>query len=516
MVKKYPIGIQDFRSLIQDGYYYVDKTALIHRLVNNGKYFFLSRPRRFGKSLMLSTLAYYFKGDKELFEGLAISNLENSWKKHPVFHMSFARFNAQKESNLENILEFYLADWEKEYGLQKNGLNYENRFASIIKNAAEKTGEKAVILIDEYDSALVSTLENEKIHNDAKELMKAFYTVIKDLDSHIRFAMITGITRFSKLTIFSGLNNLNDISLDQAYSSICGITSEELEKYFQKGIKDLGERFQLDPSSTLLKLKEYYDGYHFSEESAGIYNPFSLFHALEKQKLRNYWFSTGIPSLIAERMRHKDLDLEKYLNPMASDFTLKETDSAYMSDTALLFQYGFLTIKAYDFANDLYTLGIPNREVKEGMSRLLMEKFLYQDVNEGENRIFEISKTVKEGEPEKLMQMIQSFFAGIPFDMSKGSKEVYFHNAFFILLNLLGLKVEAEKHVAGGSIDILLTTADYVYVIEIKLDKPARVALEQINSKDYALAWQAQDRKIFKIGVGFSSERRTIEEWIIE
>ena len=513
---KYPVGVQDFEKLITEGYIYVDKTAILYDLVKKGNCYFLSRPRRFGKSLTLSTLKAYFEGKKHLFKDLAIEKLEKDWKKHPVFLISFARFEKNEEMSLEDILDFYLRDWEKIYEIESSNKNYANRFAAVIQKSVEITGEKAVVLVDEYDSALVSTLKDKALHEKMKNILKPFYTVLKDFDSHIQFALIAGITRFSRMTIFSGLNNLNDISLNRSYSEICGITEGELESNFHQGIGELGQYYGLGFHETLAELKGYYDGYHFTEESADIYNPFSILHALSSRKISNYWFATGIPSFIADRMKSQDLDLEKYMNQSATENILKEADSAYTSDLAILFQAGFLTIKGFDRFDGRYRLGIPNREVREGLSTLFMEKFLYADTNQGYMLILDMNEAIRKGDPERFLTLLKGFFSGVPFEMCKGDKEIYFHNAFYIITNLIGLRVQTERHVSTGSIDLVLSTPDFVYVIEIKLNKKPQIALDQINSKDYALPWIADHRKIFKIGVSFSSRTRTLGKWIIE
>lgn len=512
---KYPIGVQDFESLIKDGFIYVDKTSILYRLINQGKYIFLSRPRRFGKSLTLSTLKAFFEGKKDLFKGLAIQNLEKEWRRHPVFLLSFARFERKIAGSLESILGSQLEAWEREYDLHPTDTNMSVRFYNVIRKAVEVTGERAVVLIDEYDSALVSTLEDQELHDHIRTLLKPVYTVLKDLDSHIRFSLITGITRFSRMTIFSGLNNIQDISLLPAYGSICGISQTELEEYFTESIKEMAVEKGISAEECLQKMKSYYDGYHFTENSEDIYNPFSILTALSHKKLGSYWFGTGIPTFIVERMRHRDIDIEKAMNPRAGETILQEADSAYTSDEAILFQAGFLTIKGYDAKRELYTLGIPNREVMEGMSRLFMEKFLMPDRIKSQNLIFDLEDAVEEGNPEKFLELLKSFLAGVPFDMSKGDKEVYYHNTFYIITNLLGLRVQVERHTSSGSIDLLITTSDYIYVIEIKLNKPAREALEQIETKEYALPWLNDSRKLFKIGISFSSESRNISEWII-
>lgn len=514
---KYPIGIQDFESLIEDGFIYIDKTGFIYQLATGGKCYFLSRPRRFGKSLTLSTLKAYFEGKKDLFKGLAIYELEKEWKKHPVFLFSFARFEKTQQNSLEDLLDFYLKIYEKEYGIEKQerDTNFSNRFAQLVMKAYEVTGQKVVVLVDEYDSALVSTITDPDMHEHMKNLLKPFFTVLKDLDSHVRFAFLTGITRFSRMTIFSGLNNINDISLDSKYSALCGVTPDELEKYFRKGIEKLAEDYGKNYGEMIQELKAYYDGYHFSKKSPDIYNPFSILNVLSKAEMSNYWFSTGIPSFIVKRMKENDIDLEKYMNPSASETILSEADNAYTSETAILFQAGFLTIKGYEEADGVYKLGIPNREVREGMSTLFMQNFLSPDELNNISVLTELSRSVKDGNPEKFLTILQGFFAGVPFDMSKGDKEVYFHNAFYIVTNLLGLRVKTERHISTGSIDIVISTPLFVYIIEIKLNKTAQEALDQIESKNYTLPWVADGRKVFKIGVNFSSESRTLSDWII-
>lgn len=515
---KYPIGVQDFEKIITEGYLYVDKTKLLYNLVQSANCNFLSRPRRFGKSLTLSTLKAYFEGKKELFEGLALSSLEKDWTVHPVFLFSFARFEKKQEMSIESLLEFYLADYERQYGIEKQEplKNFSNRFATLVKKAAEQTGQKVVILIDEYDSSLVSTLTDGDLHEHIKQILKPFYTVIKDFDHLIRFSFITGITRFSRMTIFSGLNNLNDISLNPQFEDICGITPAELEKYFTDGIKLLGEEYNKTYEETLRILKAYYDGYHFSRRLLDIYNPFSILNCFFNLQLSNYWFATGVPSFIVNRIKERDLDIEHFMNPETSEYVLTAADSAFYSDLAILFQTGFLTIKDFIPSDDTYILGIPNREVKEGMSKIFMEKFLCPDMMQGDNKLMEMTKAIRSGEPEKFLTLLKSFLAGVPFDLSKGNKEVYFHNTFYILTNLIGLKVQAERHTSAGSIDLVISTDKFIYVIEIKMNKKPQEALDQINSKEYALPWAEDNRKLFKIGINFSSRTRNISGWRIE
>lgn len=512
---KYPVGIQDFEKLRTENYLYVDKTTVLYGLVNTYNYVFLSRPRRFGKSLMLSTLKAYFEGKKELFEGLAIENLEKDWKKYPVLLLQLSRVDTSNQDSLEKLLDQQFRQWEEIYDIKKTSSDLSSRFADIIIRAHKVTGERVVVLVDEYDNALINTLKNPELHNRHQTLLKSIYSNFKDLDAHIKFGMLTGVTRFSKLTIFSGLNNLMDITLDHPYAAICGITEAELLENFQTGIEQMADYKGWTGDQTIAELKKKYDGYHFTQNSPDIYNPFSILNAMAKKELGNYWFSTGIPSFLVDRMKEGDTDLAKFMNRQVDELVLKEIDSARNSTLATLFQAGFLTIKDYDEEWEQYTLGIPNEEVCHGMSALFMEYFLYPDRSEGQSYIISLLKAAKAGEPEEFLQTLQKFLSGVPFDLSKGNKEVYFHNAFYIISSLIGLKTKAECHTSTGSIDLLIENDRFVYIIELKLDRSAREALRQIEEKKYAGPFEGQDRKIFKIGVNFSSEERNITEWLI-
>lgn len=512
---RYPIGTQDFAKLREKGEIYVDKTALIYELTKNN-YIFLSRPRRFGKSLLLSTIRYYFEGRKNLFKGLEIMKYEKDWIKHPVFLLSLARYDKDNENSLEDILDRQLRIWEEEYGVEKKGEDYSNRLADIITKACLITGNKCVLLIDEYDSALISTLQKKELHKKNRAILKPIFTLLKDLDEYLQFGMLTGITRFGKMSIFSGLNNLNDISLEDRYSNICGITTHELESYFQIGMEDLSKTNGWSKEETFIELKRHYDGYHFSAHCVDLYNPFSLLNAFSKQQIDNFWFATGTPTFLVEKLKNENINLDQFLNQKVQQASLTEADSSYISTVAILFQSGYLTIKNYDPLRRRYQLGIPNKEVEEGLSRLFLRDFLYPDLETGNSWIFKMLDALETGRPQDFIENIKSFFAGVPFDMSKGNREVYFHNAFYILCNLLGVFINAERHTSAGSIDILISNRDYIYVIELKMDRSAEEALKQIEEKDYALPWHSDGRKIFKIGINFSTETRNISEWLVK
>lgn len=513
---KYPIGIQDFATIRENGYIYVDKTKIIYELINTASYVFLSRPRRFGKSLLLSTIAYYFEGRKDLFEGLDLAELESNWVKHPVFLLSFARYERENVNSLEFILEQQLSSWEKIYNIGRCDLDFSNRFVNIIQKSVESTGQKAVILIDEYDNPLITTRNNPELHSKNKAVLKSIFTILKDLGAYLSFGMLTGITRFGKMSVFSSINNLYDITLDKQFSSICGITQDELLQNFKIGISELAEENEKTIEEINSELKKYYDGYHFSIKSPDIYNPYSLLNAFSKKNIEDYWFSTGTPNFLVDQLKETDTNLKDFLNQKVVSTTISASDSAYNSLVALLFQSGYLTIKDYESKRKLLQLGIPNEEVKEGLNRLFLKDFLYPDKELGNSRINKILDSIEKGNPELFMENLQAFFAGVPFDLSKGNKEVFFHNSFYILCNLIGLFVKAEYHTSAGSIDILIETNQYVYVIELKLDKSAEEAINQINSKDYDLQWRKDERKTFKIGISFSSITRNISEWIIQ
>ena len=512
---KYPVGIQDFAKIREDKFIYVDKTDLVYELVNRINYVFLSRPRRFGKSLLLSTIRYYFEGRKDLFEGLKIMDLEKEWEKYPVIHLQLSSFQKDKKDSLFEVLDQQLRFWEDSYGLKKQSSDFSARFRDLIINVKKLTDERVVILIDEYDSPLINTIDQPEIHSSNRGILKSIYTNLKDLDEYIRFAMLTGITRFGKMSVFSSLNNLYDITLDNNFAAICGITHEEVTEYFPQGLHELSLRNDWSKEEGINELKRHYDGYHFAAYSPDIYNPFSILNAFSKKEIENYWFSTGTPSFLVERLKKEDTDLSEFLNQKVQISTITASDSTYNSIVALLFQTGYLTIKGYDSSRKRFTLGIPNEEVKEGLNRLFLKDFLYPHNETGDAWINRLTDCIETGKPDDFLENLRSFFSGVPFDLSKGNKEVYFHNAFYILCNLIGLYVKAEYHTSFGSIDIVMETKDYVYVMELKLDKSAQEALNQIENKEYALPWKYDCRKVFKIGISFSSETRNIAAWEI-
>ena len=513
MGKLYPIGIQNFEKLRNGGYVYIDKTALMYRLVTTGSYYFLSRPRRFGKSLLVSTLEAYFQGKKELFDGLAVSELEKEWKRHPVIHLDLNAKKFDCPGDLIRLIDRQLLVLEAEYGKTATDETIDDRFVSLIRNMYDRTGERVVILVDEYDKPLLQAIGNEALQNEYRAILKAFYGVLKSMDGHIRFALLTGVTKFGKVSVFSDLNNLIDISMREEYSGICGISEKELLDNFNEDIRALAENNGQTYEEACTQLKEDYDGYHFCPDSPGIYNPFSLLNTFSSRRYGSYWFETGTPTYLVELLKDSDYDLEQ----MSCEETDTETlDSIFTDDNPIpvIYQSGYLTIKKYDREFGLYTLGFPNREVEEGFLKFLMPYYAKS------NRVrtgFEIKRfvnDVEQGDIDGFMERLQSFLADCPYEMAK-DVELHYHNVLFIVFRLAGLYTQVEYRTSRGRIDMVVQTADYVYVMEFKLDGSAEQALEQIEEKQYALPFAHDSRKVFKIGVNFSSETRNIDRWII-
>lgn len=512
---KYPIGIQSFSEIRNGGYIYVDKTEFVYRLANEGKYYFLARPRRFGKSLLLSTLKAYFEGRNDLFEGLAISQLEHKWHRYPVMLLSLARYNPS-EQDLSAILSNYLSELETEYGCLLETDNFSMRFANVIKAAYRKTGSKVVILIDEYDAPVVAHLEQPDKQDKSRDLLKSVYSNLKDMDEYIQFALLTGVSRFSKMTIFSGLNNLNDISLDSTYSEICGITQEELEGYFDNGISNLADKMKVDYEEALECLKANYDGYHFTEDSADLYNPFSLLNALSKGKIGAFWFKSGTPTFLIERLKKVNEPLSYLLNESIGESVISDIDADTSNPLALLFQTGYLTIKDYDFRRGLYTLGIPNKEVEKGLFTELLAFNTVIDKYKVDERMWGIRDAFETGKPELALDLMKSFFAGVPANVTMNKSELYFENNLYMLLHLVGIDARTEFWTSDGRIDMVVEMSDFVYVMELKLDGTAKKALEQIEAKEYDMQWKHSNKRIFRIGINFSSHTRNIDSWIIK
>lgn len=511
---KYPIGIQDFVKLRQGGFAYVDKTKFVYKLADEGSYYFLSRPRRFGKSLFLSTLEAYFLGRKELFEGLAIYDMEKEWKSHPIFYIDLNTANFRDENSLYEVLNSHVSVWEEKYGAREYETTLALRFKGVIARAAEKEGRGVVILIDEYDKPILQTLRNQELQEKHRSLLKSFYSVLKTQDRYIRFAFITGVTKFGKVSVFSDLNNLMDISMDQRYISICGMTQNELLYNFREGIEQLGEAYGDTEEETLNKLKIRYDGYHFEEDTVGIYNPFSVLNTLAKLRYKDYWFETGTPTFLVDLLKMHNYRLLDITREKVSGDVINSVDSMSTNPIPVIYQSGYLTIKGYDERFKKYRLGFPNKEVEEGFLNFLLPLY----TSAGNNSPFmvdEFVQDVESGNPERFMQRMKAFFADTSYQVV-GNAELYFQNAMYLVFKIMGFYTQVERPTSDGRIDAIIQTPDYIYIIECKLDRTADEALRQINDSNYAAPFAMDKRRIYKIGVNFSSQTRGVEQWVIE
>ncbi len=512
--KIYPIGIQNFEKIRKEGYFYVDKTALIYRMVKTGSYYFLSRPRRFGKSLMISTLEAYFQGKKELFEGLAVEKLEKDWIKRPIFHLDLNIGKYDTPDSLDNILNEALLNWEALYGTRAGEVTLALRFAGVIRRAYEQIGQRVAILVDEYDKPLLQAIGNEALQNEYRNTLKPFYGVLKTMDGCIKFGILTGVTKFGKVSVFSDLNNLIDISMDERYISLCGMTGQEIRDNLQEDLQELADKLKMSYEEAFAELKKRYDGYHFVENTEGIYNPFSLLNTFYKMKFGSYWFETGTPTYLVELLKRSHYDLER----MAHEETdIDVLNSIYGDEQPIpvIFQSGYLTIKGYDEEFGLYRLGFPNEEVEEGFIRFLMPFYTRFNKIEAPFEIQQFVREVRAGEIDAFFRRLQSFFADTPYELVK-DLELHYQNVLFIVFKLVGFYVKAEYHTSYGRVDLVLQTDKYIYVMEFKLDGTAEEALQQINEKEYAQPFLSDNRKLFKIGVNFSAKTRNIEQWIVE
>lgn len=516
MSKLYPIGIQNFESLRNDGYFYVDKTALLYRLAKTGRYFFLSRPRRFGKSLMISTLQAYFEGKKELFEGLAIEQLEKEWVKRPVLHIDLNIEKYNTPDSLDKILNDTLVQWEELYGTRPSETSFSLRFAGIIRRACEKSGERVAILVDEYDKPMLQAIGDVELQKAFRTTLKPFYGVLKSMDGYIKFALLTGVTKFGKVSVFSDLNNLNDISMDDLYVELCGITEKEIHTNFEDELHKLANAQRMSYEDVCRELKACYDGYHFVENSIGIYNPFSLLNTFLKMKFGSYWFETGTPSYLVELLKRHNYDLYRMAHEETNADILNSIDSESTNPIPVIYQSGYLTIKGYDPRFGMYRLGFPNREVEEGFLKYLMPFYANADKVDSPFQIQKFVNEVETGQIDAFFRRLSSLMADTPYELVR-DLELHYQNILFIVFKLVGFYVKAEYHTSEGRVDLVLQTDKYTYVMEFKFDSTAEEALRQINEKHYARPFEADTtRTLYKIGINFSSKTRNIEKWLVE
>lgn len=511
---KYPIGIQNFEKLRSEGWLYADKTSLIHELVSNGAYYFLSRPRRFGKSLLMSTLDAYFQGKRNLFKGLAIDTLSDDWEPRPVFHIDLNAKNYEDRESLIMILEAHLEKWEAIYGDDKNDKAPEIRLAWLIHQAHLATGRKVAVLIDEYDKPLGASIDNEELQDTYRNILRGFFGVLKSCDGDIHFAMLTGVTRFSKVSIFSDLNNLEDITLNPRFSTICGITPQELESDFKAGVEEMAVETGRQPEEILNTLRENYDGYHFSYTLEDVYNPYSLLTALKNKEIGNFWFDTGTPTFLARKLRDSGADLLRLEREEVSSERMRSIDLIADDPIPLLFQSGYLTIKGYDSEFREYTLGYPNREVKEALLKYLLPQYTKVGIQKSSFDLRSFVSDLRQGKPDDFMNRLSALFAGYPYDLISDC-ELHYHNVLYLTFTLLGFYVRAEYRTSDGRCDAIVMTDRFIYIFEFKYDRSAREAIDQINRKNYAAPFAADSRRIFRIGVNFSSDTRSISEYLL-
>ena len=524
---KYPIGIQTFEQIRKDGYVYVDKTDMIYSLAHGGKIYFLSRPRRFGKSLLISTLESYFLGQKELFKGLKIEAFEKEWLAYPVFHVDFNSDDYQTDGMLEEAIESYLSAWEDEYGIKNESKSFGRRFMKILSEAHRQTGYRAVVLIDEYDKPVLDVLDRDihimfqgnpmTLEERNRNILKGFYSTFKAADRDLQFVFLTGVTKFSQVSVFSGFNQPKDISMDRRYETLCGITQEEIAHYFSEPIASLAEWYQCSMQDMKEKLAAQYDGYHFSDSLTGVYNPFSLLSALDEQNIRDYWFKTGTPTYLIRLLNH----FKENLNELTGKYYAPKDFDDYKADVErplpMIYQSGYLTIKGYDREMNTFLLDFPNNEVKEGFVTLVANNYLGAK-EDTDSWVRTAVIALRKGDLEEFRTQLTSFLASVPYSMrrkeNEREKERYFHYTFYLILRLMSVyTVYTEKQQSQGRVDCIIETKDYIYIFEFKLNGTAEEALRQIEEKGYAKSYLSDSRPVYKIGVSFSSETGTVEDW---
>ena len=529
-IRKMPIGVQDFEKLILGGYVYVDKTKFVYQLAQ-GNCYFLSRPRRFGKSLLLSTLKQYFLGNKDVFKGLAIEKLENenptsfdkvAWAKHPVIYIDL---NSEKYDSLDSLkkaLNRSLEPLENEYNLKPGNETLSGRFIKIIQAANKKAGRQAVVLVDEYDKPLLQTIDKPELFDDYRATLKAFYGVLKSEDANLRFSMLTGVTKFSQVSVWSDLNNLNDITMDNRYCGICGITESELKKHFVEEIKILAEKNELYEDECFAKLKQKYDGYHFSKKAEEVYNPFSLLNTFDKQEFNDYWFQTGTPTFLVEEIKRNNYDLRKLIDGVDVDSQrLTEYSVGGTNPIPILVQSGYLTIKGYDSRFDTYHLELPNEEVKYGFLNFLSPDFIGIKSFSFDSD-FDVRKFVKDIEScnvDAFMTRLQSIIASLPYPTDAKNQtvemlEYNFQVAVYLTFTLMGQFTQCEVHSIKGRADAVVETQDAVFIFEFKTNDSAENALAQIDELCYAEKYNYSSKHIVKIGAEFNTQERKLVEWV--
>lgn len=529
---KYPIGIQSFDRLREDGYVYVDKTALVYELVTTGKVYFLSRPRCFGKSLLVSTLECYFLGRKELFEGLAIAGLEKDWAEYPVFRIDFNGGDYTQPGELEKKIEWYLQSWEREYGKDDSEQTVDLRFQGVLHRAYQRTGRRAVILVDEYDKPILDVLDTgASAYNDTgdrilledrhRDILKSFYSTFKSADRDLQFVLLTGVTKFSQVSVFSGFNQPDDISMDSRYEAICGITGEEMKEYFTEPVVALAQKEGCTEDEMWFSLQRQYDGYHFGTAMTDIYNPFSILNAFAKLEIRDYWFASGTPTYLIRLLNHS----KEQINELAGRYYDPAFFVDYKADVErplpMIYQSGYLTIKDYDRKMGEYLLDFPNNEVRKGFLYIIAANYMRTDRIEVGSWISVAVRMLRLGNTVEFRDALTAFLSDIPYDSHPSLKELemtekHFQYTFYLLLRLIGVYCRAihnERRQSRGRVDCILEFENYVYILEFKMDATPEEALKQIEERGYARPYATDKRRVVCIGANFSSATRTVEGW---
>ena len=513
--RRYPVGVQDFEKLRTEGFVYVDKTEYVYDLTNHyGDAIFLWRPRRFGKSLLCSTLKYYFLGRKDLFEGLAIDKLEKDWTEYPVFHFDMSRCKNDDPKDVSLALESLLGNYEERYGLNGSGMPFGTRLERLIFTAHERTGQRAVLIFDEYDSPVLNVIDEPDKVDAIRSIFNSLYAPVKALGEHIRFLFITGVTKFSQMSIFPTINHLYNISMDAEWEGLCGITAQELEEDFEEDIALMAQKFRITPQEMAQRLRDRYDGYHFGPGMVDVYNPFSIVNAFTRKMLDDYWFSSGTPAALVKILDKYNFQLADIENTtlFKSDFDQPFDNMA--TAIPILYQSGYLTVKDYDFERNLYTLGIPNKEVHAGLYRTLMPRYLNPSSSLNSSLIRIVQGAILDDDIDAALTAAQSYLAALPYDLSNKT-ERDFETLLRVMFDCIGIETQTEVRNARGRCDVVMKSRNTIYVIELKISSTATVdeALAQINEKDYLIPYWNDTRRKVKVGVTVNPDTRTIEQW---
>ena len=522
--RKYPIGIQTFSEIIRGGYVYVDKTDLVWQLAHYAKYIFLSRPRRFGKSLLSSTLHSYFAGDKELFEGLKIMELEQAWENYPVLHFDLSGAKHMPVKEVRKELERLLKELEKTYGRDSDETTPGMRLAGLVNRAYEQTGRQVAVIIDEYDAPLLDVLQEDEVLRDMREVMQEFYQRLKMLEPKIKFCFITGITKFSQLSIFSTINNLKNVTMQPRFATICGITEQELKTVFEEDITQMALAYGCESEELFQKIKQLYDGYHFAPVSEDIYNPFSLLNAFGDGELKNYWFESGTPTFLIRQMQHFRTDIT-VMDDMEEPVDAFNVPTETMTTALpLLYQSGYLTIKGYDREGEVYRLSIPNQEVRVGYTKGLLPTYIgLESANVQTGFALKFWRALKKDDIHQALQEMKAYLAGIPYVEGFKKKleeaataEGFYEYTMYLIFSMLNVYARTQVKCSKGRADIVVWMPNTIYVMELKVNDTAESALRQIDEKGYAKPFATDGRKIVKVGIKFLPETMTVEDWAID